>query len=230
MAEMGRQTSEHSMLSMASSGTNTSSMFSASTVGTTASVFSNASTTTGTSSVISSGSDGNSQLPSHLRGMTSNHALRSGQNSQTASVATTDSAGSVPEERVFKDDKGKRAMIVREIVETERTYVKGLQELVEIYIVPASVPVSNLTGPKLETVVPAQERKVVFGSLEMLFQFHKTSFLPALEAAVAPMLKAGPNLAEVDADGRLSLATTMAVANTFVSHAAFMKMYSTYIK
>jgi hypothetical protein len=108
--------------------------------------------------------------------------------------------------------------------------VKGLQELVDIYIHPASQLVSNLTGPKQETVVPAQERKVVFGGVESLFQFHKTSFLPALEQATAPLLKSGQNLAEADADGRLSLGVTMAVAHTFVSHAAFMKMYSTYIK
>jgi len=42
--------------------------------------------------------------------------LRSGTTSQTASVATTDSSGS-SEERKYKDDKGKRALVVREIVE-----------------------------------------------------------------------------------------------------------------
>jgi hypothetical protein len=41
--------------------------------------------------------------------------LRSGSSSQTLSVATTDSNGS-SEERKYKDDKGKRAMVIREIV------------------------------------------------------------------------------------------------------------------
>jgi hypothetical protein len=90
--------------------------------------------------------------------------------------------------------------------------------------------ISNLTGPKQETVVPAAERKVVFGGIEALFSFHKHSFLPELEKAAAPVLKAGPRIAEIDTDGRLSLEVTMAVAHAFVSRAAFMRMYSTYIK
>jgi len=50
-----------------------------------------------------------------LRSMESMAGLRSGSSTQTLSVATTDSSGS-SEERKFKDDKGKRAMVVREIV------------------------------------------------------------------------------------------------------------------
>jgi len=53
-----------------------------------------------------------------LRSMESIVRLRSLSSSQTASVATSDSGGSAGgEERKFKDDNGKRAMIVREIVE-----------------------------------------------------------------------------------------------------------------
>jgi hypothetical protein len=52
---------------------------------------------------------------SHLRSSDSIGRKRSGTNSQTLSVATTDSSSSV-EERKFKDDKGKRAMVIREIV------------------------------------------------------------------------------------------------------------------
>jgi hypothetical protein len=96
---------------------------------------------------------------------------------------------------------------------------------VDIYIKPAAAAVSNLTGPKQETVVPAPERKVVFGGVEALFQFHQASFLPALERAAAPLFRGA-----LDPDGRLSLDVTMAVANAFLNHAAFMKMYSTYIK
>lgn len=56
-------------------------------------------------------SDSNGQL----RSTESIAGLRSGSSTQTLSVATTDSSGS-SEERKFKDDKGKRAMVVREIV------------------------------------------------------------------------------------------------------------------
>jgi hypothetical protein len=113
---------------------------------------------------------------------------------------------------------------------TERTYVKQLQELVDIYIRSASVPVSNITASSKETVVPAAERKIVFGGLESLFSFHKESFLPALENVAAPLMKPSAELAQVDADGRLSVNVTTNVANMFVSQAAFMRMYSTYIK
>jgi hypothetical protein len=62
-------------------------------------------------SMSSSPSDSSSQL----RSIESMAGLRSGGSTQTLSVATTDSSGS-SEERKFKDDKGKRAMVVREIV------------------------------------------------------------------------------------------------------------------
>ncbi|OJT06934.1 Myosin-M heavy chain [Trametes pubescens] len=153
---------------------------------------------------------------------------RIGSTTQTNSVATTDSTGSGGgEEKKYKDDKAKRSRIIREIVETERTYVKGLQELVDIYIRPASAPISGLSGVQnKDTIVPAQERKIVFSGLEALFYFHRESFLPALERAAAPLLSPTQT---GDLDGQLSLYVARDVANTFVSHAAFMKMYSTYI-
>jgi hypothetical protein len=56
-----------------------------------------------------------SDVSAHLRPTESISGLRNGTLSQTLSVATTDSSSSM-EERKFKDDKGKRAMVVREIV------------------------------------------------------------------------------------------------------------------
>ena len=56
-----------------------------------------------------------SDSAAHLRSSDSIAGLRSGSSSQTLSVATTDSNGS-SEERKYKDDKGKRAMVIREIV------------------------------------------------------------------------------------------------------------------
>lgn len=190
--------------------------------------------------------DGSSQL----RPAETIAGLRSGTSSQTMSVATTDSNGS-SEERKYKDDKGKRAMVIKEIVvyvlfffilvsslitclldRTERTYVKGLQELVDIYIKPGSMPVNILSGvgSSKETVVPMSERKIVFGGIEALFSFHNESFLPALEKAAAPMMQSTEELQQADADGQLSMEVAKAVGDIFVKHAAFMKMYSSYIK
>lgn len=119
--------------------------------------------------------------------------------------------------------------VVNFVFRTERTYVKGLQELVDIYIKPAAAPL-NVLGGVGHSAVPSAERKIVFGSLEALFIFHKDSFLPALERAAAPIMRSASELAELDADGGVSLSAARQVAQTFVSQAAFMKMYSTYIK
>jgi len=113
---------------------------------------------------------------------------------------------------------------------TERTYVKGLQELVDIYIKPACAPVNVLTGGSKESVVPAVERKIVFSGLEALFSFHKESFLPALEKAAAPAMQPSEVAADADKDGAMSMNAARTVGNCFISHAAFMRMYSTYIK
>ena len=113
---------------------------------------------------------------------------------------------------------------------TERTYAKGLQELVDIYIKPACAPVNALTGGSKETVVPAIERKIVFSGLEALFSFHKESFLPALEKAAASVMEPPGIAADADVDGSMSMNAARTVGNCFASHAAFMRMYSTYIK
>lgn len=55
-------------------------------------------------------------MSSQLRSPDAMSNLRSGTTSQTTSVATSDSGGSA-EERKYKDDKSKRALVVKEIVE-----------------------------------------------------------------------------------------------------------------
>ncbi|KAL1694765.1 hypothetical protein GGG16DRAFT_122122 [Schizophyllum commune] len=151
---------------------------------------------------------------------------------QTMSIAPSEYSQGSGDERKYKDDKGKRALIVREIVTTERTYVKGLHELMDIYIKPASQHANMLTGVgsnKDPAIVPAPERKIVFGGVEALCSFHKDIFLPALEVAAAPVLVNPSVLEEADSDGQLSMNVARAVGNTFLRHAAFMRMYSTYI-
>ena len=103
--------------------------------------------------------------------------------------------------------------------------MKGMRELVDIYVKPASAPVTVIGGVSTkETVVPASERKIVFNGLDSLLSFHKESFLPSLETAY-PSLECS-----TDEDGEASTNAALAVARVFVSHAAFMRMYSTYIK
>lgn len=161
-----------------------------------------------------------------LRNMTSTTSLRGG---PTVSTYTADSGGSGAgggaEERKVKDDKAKRAYLVKEIVDTERTYVKQLQELIDIYINPSAQSAGPLTS-KGETIVPVPERRIVFNGLEALFSFHMQNFLPALERKAAPLMSRQPGS---EVDGEMSARVARDVAQVFVSHAAFMRMYSTYI-
>jgi hypothetical protein len=92
--------------------------------------------------------------------------------------------------------------------------------------------VNSLAGgsSKKETIVPALERRVVFGGVEALYSFHKEVFLEKLEQAAAPIMKPASVLASEDANGALSTEVAIGVANAFITHAAFMRMYSTYIK
>ncbi|KAI9455853.1 hypothetical protein F5148DRAFT_1225326 [Russula earlei] len=184
----------------------------------------------GTFSSPSSVAASRSGSSDQLRSPESIAQLRSHNSSQTTSIATTDSAGSVyGEERKFKDDGGRRMRVVKEIIDTERTYVKGLQELIDIYIKPAAAAVPVIVSSTKETVVPAAERRIVFSGLDSLFSFHKDIFLPALELAASPVLLPQTKQTEQGLEGVLSANAARGIARTFVSHAAFMRMYSTYI-
>ncbi|KAG8830814.1 hypothetical protein FRC17_004181 [Serendipita sp. 399] len=161
-----------------------------------------------------------SSFTNHLHSMLSD--VSSGKDGESVQTSDATADSSQQEEKKVKDDKNKRAMIVKEIVSTERTYVKLLTELVDIYVKPATAPVTGIASSK-ETVVPASERKIVFNGLESLWSFHKDSFCPSLEQA-AKTLEASD-----DADGQASAQAAFKVAQVFVSHAAFLRMYSTYI-
>lgn len=130
-------------------------------------------------------------------------------------------APELTEGKKFKNDKAKRARVIREIYETERTYVRGLGELVTIYVRPAS---QSVGGNKNESVVPAAERKVVFGGIESIMSIHRDNLLPSLEKAIKPLLEGVD-----DEEGQLSTRTAHAVGEVFRTYIAYMKQYSTYI-
>ncbi|KAJ6516319.1 Dbl homology domain-containing protein [Mycena sanguinolenta] len=169
--------------------------------------------------------DREGSLDSALRAMESMMGIRDRSPTQTNSVLTADTS----EERKFKDDNNKRATVARKIVVEERTYVKGLEELVDIYIKPGAALVNGLGSSSKDSIVPTSERKIVFGGIDALFSFHKESFLPALEGAAAPIMESSFDSAEADADGVLSLSVAKAMGGVFLKHSAFMKMYSSYI-
>jgi len=122
----------------------------------------------------------------------------------------------------YKDDKNKRARVIKEILDTEKTYVRGLSELITIYVRPAMQPVNS--SKSAETVIPAAERKIVFGGVESVLVIHRDNFLPALERAIKPLVDHGD-----DEKGELSARVAHQVGEVFRTYIAYMKQYSTYI-
>ncbi|WVW84780.1 hypothetical protein I302_106815 [Kwoniella bestiolae CBS 10118] len=145
------------------------------------------------------------------------------QSSRTTSVVESEECEQTSlSGKKFKNDKSKRAKIIREIYETERTYVRGLGELVSIYVRPSCQPINP--NKSNETVVPASERKIVFGGVESILSIHRDNFLPALEKAVKPLLEG-----QDDEEGSMSASTAHHVGEVFRTYIAYMKQYSTYI-
>ncbi len=145
----------------------------------------------------------------------------SGASSRPSSLPKQVDEDVLPTAKKYKDDAAKRAGVIRHIVETERTYVQGLKELVDIYVSPSSSTISSKTG---ETLIPASERKIVFGGIEGILRFHQTSFLPDLEKAAKTLMKAGD-----DANGDISKTAANSVGQVFRLYNPFMRQYSSYI-
>ncbi|GAA5926163.1 hypothetical protein JCM3775_005220 [Rhodotorula graminis] len=114
------------------------------------------------------------------------------------------------------DDPVKREAVLKEIVETEQSYLRGLEELCGIYVDSASVPVSSsANGGRRDTVLPSAERRAVFVNIEAIRDFHRRVLLPDLLAAVR--------------GGGDSAVVAGKVGDVFVQHASFMKIYTQYI-
>ncbi|CBQ68162.1 conserved hypothetical protein [Sporisorium reilianum SRZ2] len=175
-----------------------------------------------------------SRRPSMHRAESSNPSTRSRDSggeyvTSTAASSISEGAASEPARlstaRCSKDDSVRRFRIIAEIVSTERTYVKGLGELVDIYVKPAMAPADGNSGVP---VIPPNEHRAVFGNVEALLQFHRTVFLPSLVSMAKPVLEHNQ-----DAPGEMAPEETAAVAekvaSVFSTHAAFFKMYTSYI-
>ncbi|XP_066996303.2 kalirin [Anabrus simplex] len=76
----------------------------------------------------------------------------------------------------------KREYVIRELVETERDYVKDLQCVTEGYM-------QLMRNPSCEVPMPEDLRagkdKMVFGNIEAIYEWHRDSFLKALERCLA---------------------------------------------
>ncbi|GAA5904614.1 uncharacterized protein JCM6883_003841 [Sporobolomyces salmoneus] len=114
----------------------------------------------------------------------------------------------------MKNDPVRREAVLKEIVETEQTYLRGLEELCAIYVASSAKTVSS-NGGKKDPVLPVAERRAVFSNIEAIRDFHRTIFLPDLLAAVR-------------AGGESSIVAGR-VGEVFRQHGSFLKIYSAYV-
>lgn len=138
-------------------------------------------------------------------------------------------SASAPQLGDIKDDSNRRRRIVEEIISSEESYLRGLLELVDIYVKPARKAVD---GSSSQPVLLPAEHRTIFGNVEGLVQFHQGAFLPSLRLAAKGILSGndGDEGARSEAeDAAWTANAAEAIAGVFTKHAAFFRMYSTYI-
>lgn len=140
----------------------------------------------------------------------------------SAAQLTADALPSVGD---VKDDSTRRRRIISEIISTEQSYLRGLQELCDIYVKPSRVPDPSTGQP----VLTPQDHRSVFNNVEGLLQFHQGAFLPSLRHAADALLTSEGSKMDPEQDARLTASAAEAVAGVFCKHSAFFRMYSTYV-
>ncbi|WFD20380.1 hypothetical protein MCAP1_002624 [Malassezia caprae] len=136
------------------------------------------------------------------------------------STGTSTPGGSVE----VKENPVKRGLVLNEVIETERTYVAGLSELMDIYVQGARKPLE--VGGDERVMSVAMERRV-FGHVEGIVHFHRDAFLPSLEQATDGLRTLMDTSSETYAITTAQVAAD--VANVFSEHAAYFKMYMNYV-
>lgn len=124
-----------------------------------------------------------------------------------------------------RDDSRRRHRIIAEIISSEESYIRGLQELCDIYVGPSRLSDDKSTQP----ILPSQEHRAIFGNVEGLLQFHADAFLPSLKACTAGLLTSGPGDDDGDDDCQRTAQVAEAVGSVFVKHSGWFRMYSAYI-
>ncbi|KAI8456596.1 RhoGEF domain-containing protein [Phakopsora pachyrhizi] len=155
-------------------------------------------------------------------------------------------SGSSEQIKVTNNAK-RRLNVIEEIVSTEKSYIRGLKELQEIYIASASLLVSSSIGKEKEPVVPPLERKTVFNNVEAIIGFHVDVLLPDFQGVMDKLAEKksvlisswtrGNKVSDTDAanlkweeiENQLASGAAEDLARVFIRHAAFLKLYSTYI-
>ncbi|XP_054274180.1 triple functional domain protein-like isoform X3 [Macrosteles quadrilineatus] len=107
------------------------------------------------------------------------------QHSEKQSKLSVSDGGEGEEESALQ----KREYVIRELVETERDYVRDLRMVVDGYI-------ALMRDPDCDIPLPEDLRggkdKMVFGNLEAIYEWHRDSFLKGLERCIQYPEELGP--------------------------------------
>jgi len=85
---------------------------------------------------------------------------------ESSTTSNGGGSGTSAEDEVAK----KRSYVMRELVETERDYVRDLNEIVEGYLMIMRDPNSDIIMPE---DLKGGKDKIIFGNLEAIFEWHR---------------------------------------------------------
>ena len=143
---------------------------------------------------------------------------------EEAGESVLSSRASYSADQEVREDASKRFKILCEVIETEQTYVTGLNELMDIYVRRAR----HSTDPSGDDrVLPLSMERRIFGHVEGIVQFHRDAFLPSLLEATKPLWSMHTTDPTLYAKQTAQVAVD--VGNVFSQHAAYFKMYMNYV-
>ncbi|XP_059351584.1 protein still life, isoform SIF type 1-like isoform X3 [Daphnia carinata] len=130
--------------------------------------------------------------------------------SPTGSIASSQSIALTPNRQLSDGEKLKKCIL--ELVETERTYVKHLNNLLENYLEPL----------KQETFLSSAEINALFGNIQEIVTFQRM-FQQSLEEALA----VEPHFELIDQPYQFKN-VLFAIGSAFLQHANHFKLYSSF--
>jgi len=134
-----------------------------------------------------------------------------------------------------KKMEAKRAAVLSELLDTEKTYVQGLQTLTRVFanpirltpkafLIKKSTNQSNLEKTSTQRLLPPEDTNSMFSNVDTLLTFHQ-ELVKILQERILPA-------PETDSPGtQTSPGDTVdtCIGDVFVARAPFLRMYSTYL-
>ena len=125
----------------------------------------------------------------------------------------------------------KRSAVLAELLDTEKTYVNGLQTLTRVFANPIRLTPkafllrkgirSDIEKTSSQRLLPPEDTNSMFSNVDTLLTFH-VELVKVLQDSIAP--NADPASPTVVQDS-----SEVAIGNIFRERAPFLRMYSTYL-